>query len=134
LYATYQKSFEKFGYSVGLRGESAFTKGYLVTLDSFVSNEYFKIYPTLHLSYQLKENKELQLNYSKRVNRPEGDELNPFPEYQDPAICVQAIQNCCRKLFIHLNLATGGKTNTFHLCQVFITAIKKMDLLLWSYH
>jgi outer membrane receptor protein involved in Fe transport len=24
------------------------------------------------------------LNYSKRVNRPEGDELNPFPEYRDP--------------------------------------------------
>jgi outer membrane receptor protein involved in Fe transport len=26
----------------------------------------------------------LQLNYSKRVNRAEGDDLNPFPEYQDP--------------------------------------------------
>lgn len=84
LYTTYQKSFEKFGYEIGLRGEGVFTKGHLVTLDSFVNNTYFKVYPTIHLSYKLKENSELQLNYSKRVHRPEADDLNPFPEYQDP--------------------------------------------------
>ena len=37
----------------------------------------------MHLSYKLKKG-ELQLNYSRRVRRPEGDDLNPFPEYQDP--------------------------------------------------
>lgn len=84
VYATYQKSFEKFGYEIGLRSEAVFTNSHLVTLDSFVSNDYFKIYPTVHFSYKLKEQSELQLNYSKRINRPEGDELNPFPEYQDP--------------------------------------------------
>ncbi len=84
LYSTYQKSFEKFGYELGLRSEAVITRGHLVTIDSFVKNNYFKVYPTLHLSYHLKENKELQLNYSKRVHRPEADELNPFPEYQDP--------------------------------------------------
>jgi len=41
------------------------------------------LYPTIHLAYKLNTG-ELQLNYSKRVNRPEGDDLNPFPEYQDP--------------------------------------------------
>jgi outer membrane receptor protein involved in Fe transport len=84
FYATYQKSYKKFGYEAGLRGEGVFTKGHLATLDSFVNNTYFKVYPTLHLSYKLRENQELQLNYSKRVHRPEADELNPFPEYQDP--------------------------------------------------
>ncbi len=48
-----------------------------------ISNDYFKVYPTLHLSYKLKKG-ELQINYSRRVHRPEGDDLNPFPEYQDP--------------------------------------------------
>ncbi|HUR10097.1 MAG TPA: TonB-dependent receptor, partial [Flavitalea sp.] len=84
LYATYQRAFEKFGYEIGLRGEAVFTKSHLVTLDSTVNNTYYKIYPTVHLSYKLNDVGELQLNYSKRVNRPEGDELNPFPEYQDP--------------------------------------------------
>ena len=84
IYATYQKGFEKFGYEIGFRSEAVFTSSHLVTLDSFVNNNYFKLYPTIHLSYKLKEKSELQLNYSKRINRPEGDELNPFPEYQDP--------------------------------------------------
>lgn len=82
-YGTYQHSYESFGYSVGLRFEQAFVNSDLVTKDSVINNQYFKIYPTLHLSYKLK-NGELQLNYSKRVNRPDGDQLNPFPEYQDP--------------------------------------------------
>ncbi|MBC7875380.1 MAG: TonB-dependent receptor, partial [Ferruginibacter sp.] len=83
IYGTYQHSYEKFGYSAGLRLEQAFINGNLVTKDSAINNDYFKFYPTLHLSYKLK-NGELQLNYSKRVNRPDGDELNPFPEFQDP--------------------------------------------------
>jgi len=83
VYGTYQHSYGAFGYSAGLRAEQAFIKGNLVTKDSLISNEYFKIYPTLHLAYKLKKG-ELQLNYSKRVHRAEGDDLNPFPEYQDP--------------------------------------------------
>ena len=82
-YITYQRGFEKFGYSAGLRSELAITKGHLVTRDSNVINNYFKVYPTLHLSYKLDEKSELQSNYSKRVHRPEADDLNPFPEYQD---------------------------------------------------
>ena len=84
VYGTFHKDYEKFGYAVGLRFEQTFINGHLVTLDSFINNRYFKVYPTLHLSYKLSDNKELQLNYSKRVSRPDADELNPFPEYQDP--------------------------------------------------
>ncbi len=84
VYATFHRDYEKFGYAAGLRFEQTFIKGHLVTLDSFINNRYFKVYPTIHLSYKLSDNKELQLNYSKRVNRPDADELNPFPEYQDP--------------------------------------------------
>jgi outer membrane receptor protein involved in Fe transport len=83
FYATYQHSFKKFSYEAGLRGELANIKANLVTRDSLIKNDYAKVYPTLHLAYKL-NNGELQLNYSKRVHRPEGDELNPFPEYQDP--------------------------------------------------
>jgi hypothetical protein len=80
FYVTYQHSFKKFSYSVGLRAEQANIKGNLVTRDSLIKNDYTKVYPTLHFAYKL-NSAELQLNYSKRVNRPDGDELNPFPEY-----------------------------------------------------
>ena len=84
FYSTYQKALKKIGYELGLRAEAVFTRAQLVTLDSFVSNKYLKAYPTLHLLYHLTASSELQLNYSKRVNRPDGDKLNPFPEYKDP--------------------------------------------------
>lgn len=84
LYATYQKNYEKFGYSIGLRLEDAKINGYQVTKDTLIENHYLKFYPTLHLAYELNQKSQLQLNYSRRVHRPEGDDINPFPEYQDP--------------------------------------------------
>jgi outer membrane receptor protein involved in Fe transport len=83
VYATYQKSIKSFGYSVGLRAEQVNLKSDLLTLKQQINNSYFKLYPTLHLSYKLKSGNELQLNYSKRVNRADADQLNPFPEYRD---------------------------------------------------
>jgi outer membrane receptor protein involved in Fe transport len=68
----------------GLRAEGASVKSNLVTLDSIITNTYFSLYPTLHLSYKLSKLTELQLSYSRRTRRPEGDELNPYPEYRDP--------------------------------------------------
>jgi outer membrane receptor protein involved in Fe transport len=38
----------------------------------------------LHLTEKIGKNGELQLNYSRRVNRPESEDLNPNPEYNDP--------------------------------------------------
>ncbi len=84
LYATYKNSYKKFGYSVGLRLEEAIIKGRQVTKDTAIHNDYLKLYPTLHLAYELTDESQLQLNYSRRIHRPEGDDINPFPEYQDP--------------------------------------------------
>ncbi|MBA3675108.1 MAG: TonB-dependent receptor [Chitinophagaceae bacterium] len=83
FYTTYQHSYGAFGYAAGLRAEQSIIKGNLVTKDSLIDNQYFKFYPTLHLGYKLKSG-EIQLNYSRRVNRPDEDDLNPFPEYRDP--------------------------------------------------
>ena len=84
LYATYKRSFGAFGLMAGVRTEHASVKSNLVTLDSTITNTYFSLYPSLHLSYKLSKVAELQLSYSRRTRRPEGDELNPFPEYRDP--------------------------------------------------
>lgn len=83
-YLTYSQSIEDFGFELGLRGEDANVTSNLVMLDSTISQNYFKLYPTVHLSLEVSDHAEYQLSYSKRVERPEGDELNPFPEYDDP--------------------------------------------------
>jgi outer membrane receptor protein involved in Fe transport len=84
LYATYQQDLGKFVFLAGLRAEQAFRNANQVPTDTIVKKSYFRIYPSLHLSYKLSEVNELQLNYSHRIRRPEGDEMNPFPEYADP--------------------------------------------------
>ncbi|KQC01735.1 outer membrane beta-barrel family protein [Pedobacter sp. Hv1] len=84
IYGTIEQSWKKFGLMLGLRGEYADLNSHLITTDVTIPNHYFKVYPTLHLSYKLTDSRQLQLNYSRRVRRPEGDDLNPFAEYADP--------------------------------------------------
>lgn len=41
----------------------------------------FDIFPSLHLSYKIKETNEWMASYSRRVNRPSGRDLDPTPGY-----------------------------------------------------
>ena len=84
LYTTFAHSFEKLSFMAGLRAEQALITSNLLTLDSIVPNNYFRLYPTLHLAYEFNDEQQIQLNYSHRVRRPDSDEMNPFPEYIDP--------------------------------------------------
>ena len=84
LYGTYALEANKLGLMLGLRGEYSDITSKLITTGEVVPNHYFKLYPTLHFTYKVAENKEFQVNYSRRVRRPEADELNPFAEYADP--------------------------------------------------
>ncbi len=84
LYATYGRPIGKFGFLAGVRLEQTYINTNQVTVNLRDKNEYFRAYPTLHLSYSLTDASQLQLNYSHRIHRPESDDLNPFPEYQDP--------------------------------------------------
>lgn len=83
LYATFEQEIGNFGFLAGVRGEQTYSNANLVTLDSVINNQYTRLYPSLHLSYKLSDIHELQLNYSHRIRRPDEEELNPFPEYQD---------------------------------------------------
>lgn len=84
LYATYGRPVGKFGFLAGLRFEDTSVDTNQVTAKLAGKNSYARFYPSLHLSYNLSETGQLQLNYSHRIHRPESDDLNPFPEYQDP--------------------------------------------------
>ncbi len=42
-----------------------------------------EFFPSLYLSYTLTKKDELQLNYTRRVNRPRGRQINPFRDYSD---------------------------------------------------
>lgn len=84
FYGTLGRTIGNFAVLGGLRPEFVEVKTQLVTTGTTLPNDYARIYPSLHLAYKLTEQHELQLNYSHRVERPDSDDLNPFPEYSDP--------------------------------------------------
>ncbi len=84
LYSTYSFEIDDLSIMAGLRAEEALITSELVTLDSVIPNNYFKLFPTAHFLYALSDNQEISLSYSRRINRPDPDELNPFPEIKDP--------------------------------------------------
>jgi outer membrane receptor protein involved in Fe transport len=47
------------------------------------TNDYFRVYPTLNLGYELDDNRRLSGGYSRRVARPQPFDLNPFPIFID---------------------------------------------------
>jgi len=84
FYATYGRSFGRFGFLGGLRFEQTFTQTNQLTAALRDEHDYARLYPSLHLSYKLSDAHRLHLSYSHRVNRPDGDELNPYPRFDDP--------------------------------------------------
>ncbi|MFT4723091.1 MAG: iron complex outermembrane receptor protein [Flavobacteriales bacterium] len=85
-YAIVGRSLGKVGVQLGLRAEQALTDSYLVTTDSLFENDYFSLFPSGHLKYQLSQEKELMLSYSRRINRPRTRQLNPFTDFSNPLL------------------------------------------------
>ncbi|MGB4848099.1 MAG: TonB-dependent receptor, partial [Saprospiraceae bacterium] len=84
VYATLSQDFDKWKILGGLRAEQTKIDSKLVENDSLIPNHYFNLFPTLHLFYTLTEKHEFGISYSHRIDRPDPDELNPFPEYITP--------------------------------------------------
>ncbi|MDQ8029326.1 MAG: outer membrane beta-barrel family protein [Brevundimonas sp.] len=85
LYGTWEQPFgDKLSAQFGLRLEQAYLDLDQVTTGIQAENDYFRAYPTLHVSYQLNDQQTLRGSYSRRVQRPAPNDLNPFLSYQDP--------------------------------------------------
>ena len=68
----------------GLRTEVAKVTSPLVSGALPFSDTYSGLYPTLHVTYAASSRDQFQLNFSRRIRRPQSEQLNPFPEYTDP--------------------------------------------------
>jgi outer membrane receptor protein involved in Fe transport len=73
----------RFSYQLGLRGE--YTRVKIADRNNVYDNlkNYFKLFPTLHFSYEPGKRTTLQLSYSRRINRPALNDLYPFNEITD---------------------------------------------------
>jgi len=92
IYANYQnKLTDKIGYQIGLRGEQFELKSTYFSKDpdavekeSKAKQNFFRLYPTLFLTYDVADNGDkVQFSYSRRVQRARGWQVNPFLNVSD---------------------------------------------------
>ena len=80
-YATIASSFGGFSYKAGLRAESSNYHGTLLNSGQSFSNQYpISLFPSLFLGQKLGDGQELQLSYTRRVNRPNFFQLVPYTD------------------------------------------------------
>lgn len=77
-YLSYAKDWESWSLKSGLRGEYTKIVGNSLSTNQVSDNDYFKLFPSLHLSNKLNKNNEVYVNYSKSIYRPRYSQLNPF--------------------------------------------------------
>ena len=91
LYATLGGTVKKFSYSAGLRAEqwTVHTKslkfGQTEKELPYYKKNNFALFPSVFLSLSLPYENEVQINYTRRLQRPWGGQLNSFQDISDPA-------------------------------------------------
>lgn len=84
-YVTYDRPFgDAFTMQAGLRVEQVDFRLNQITDGIVVERDYLRAYPTLHLGYELTETQRLRGSYSRRIQRPGPQDLNPYTIYIDP--------------------------------------------------
>lgn len=76
-YVSYEQKFGRFGVMGGLRVEQDFLTTNLKTTGEVHDTDSLGFFPNLHLSYALTDTQQLRLSYSRRINRPGTNLLNP---------------------------------------------------------
>ncbi len=82
-YGIYSNNINKFQYQIGLRAEQANVDGSELTTSTKFNKNYFALYPTIHFVQGLPYDMEAQLSYSRRVQRPRNNLLNPYVDRSD---------------------------------------------------
>jgi outer membrane receptor protein involved in Fe transport len=88
-YTTYSFKVKKWSYQLGLRAESSNYTGTLINSKGADSANFkvtypLSLFPSAFLTYKLNDKVDYQINFSRRINRPNFFQLMPFPDYTDP--------------------------------------------------
>jgi hypothetical protein len=93
VYTQYGTKFGDFSFLLGLRLENTQLKGKIDSeltdaeitesfgfpIDTDFDNNYLGLFPTVNLIYEIAETESITLGYNRRINRPRGWYINPFP-------------------------------------------------------
>lgn len=82
-YMTYSNVFMNFEFMAGLRSEYTYQIIKQMAINEKYLTDRIDFFPSFHISREITENNQIQASYSRRVNRPNDWELDPFPNYMD---------------------------------------------------
>lgn len=85
-YAMLGNKHKDFSWQTGLRGEWTVMRTGLLKTNDINRRNYFNLFPSASLSYELNDRNTVQLSYSYRINRPHFRNLTPFADYSDPRV------------------------------------------------
>ncbi len=82
---TYSNSSEEFGmdYQIGIRAENTDRMLNQITLSKDYKYNRTHLFPSVNLLKRIDQMQQFQFSYSRRINRPFENALNPFPNYSD---------------------------------------------------
>ena len=84
LYGTYSNTLGFIDFQVGVRAEYNYRQLTRTLVDSTYKINKLDLFPSIHLSKQLPADQQIQLSYSRRVQRPDERALDPFKQWLDP--------------------------------------------------
>jgi iron complex outermembrane receptor protein len=82
-YINLNKQFKKASIQLGLRAEQTKSNGNLLG-STPVTRSYLNFFPSVFINRTLNDKNEISFSYSRRIDRPGYDDLNPFIYYLDP--------------------------------------------------
>lgn len=82
-YINYSRQFKKLGVQAGLRAEQTNVKGNSITLQQVNDTSYLNFFPSVFFSYQASADHQWGISYSRRLQRPNYNNLNPFEFFLD---------------------------------------------------
>lgn len=74
---------KKWSGQFGLRVENTNAKGDQLTTGINFKRNYTQLFPTAYLQYSANKNNQFVVNYGRRINRPDYQDLNPFIHFLD---------------------------------------------------
>jgi len=83
-YGIYGNRLFGFDYQLGLRGEYTFRSVKNDQADLPSELQRFDYFPSIHLSRKIGKQDQAQINYSRRIQRPDARDLDPFLSYVNP--------------------------------------------------
>ena len=103
IYSQYGNKYGKFSFLLGLRLENTQLKGKVTSelddealidtlgfnFDPDFNKKYLNLFPTVNVTYELGDNENVTLGYNRRINRPRGWFINPFPSRSSRANIFQ---------------------------------------------